>query len=149
MNENKLMMGRVRKDDLLYPELSYQIVGILFEVYNTLGYGYLEKYYQKAIAALLRKLKINFTEEEIVEVKVGDEIVASGRADFIIEEKIILEIKKGNSFRKTNIDQLHSYLKMKNLELGILANFTSTGLLYKRIVNIQTATIRNSPICNS
>ncbi|OFY87907.1 MAG: hypothetical protein A3F72_03160 [Bacteroidetes bacterium RIFCSPLOWO2_12_FULL_35_15] len=128
---------------MLYPELSFQVVGVLFEVSNTLGYGYLEKYYQKAIAALLKKSNINFKEQVKVEVIIGDEIIAEGRADFIIDEKIILEIKKGDSFRKDNIDQLHSYLKMTGMELGILANFTSKGLLYKRIVNIRNSQIRN------
>ena len=135
---------RVIKGDLLYPELSYQLIGILFDVHNTLGYGYLEKYYQKAIAALFKKLKIPYREQVLVEIKVGDEVIAKGYADFMIDEKIILEIKKGDSFRKNNIDQLYSYLKMTGLKLGILANFTSKGLLYKRIVNIRNSTIRNS-----
>ena len=133
----------LKKEDLLHPELSFQVVGVLFEVSNTLGYGYLEKYYQKAIAALLKKSNINFKEQVKIEVIIGDEIIAEGRADFIIDEKIILEIKKGDSFRKDNIDQLHSYLKMTGMELGILANFTSKGLLYKRIVNIRNSQIRN------
>ncbi|MBN4051541.1 hypothetical protein JYU16_01880 [bacterium AH-315-M05] len=51
---------RVIKGDLLFPELSYQLIGVLFDVHNTLGYGYQGKYYQKAIAALLKKLKIPF-----------------------------------------------------------------------------------------
>ncbi len=53
---------RVNKSDLLFPELSYQLIGVLFDVHNTLGYGYQEKYYQKAIAVLLKKLKIPFRE---------------------------------------------------------------------------------------
>lgn len=138
------MATTIKRKDLLYPELSFQIVGILFEVYNMLGYGYLEKYYQKAIAALLRKLNIEFKEQVPVQVIIGDEVIAEGRTDFIIAEKIILEIKKGDSFRKDNIDQLHGYLKAKGMQLGILANFTSKGLLYKRIVNIRNSQIRNS-----
>lgn len=127
----------------MYPELSYQIIGILFEVYNTLGYGYQERYYQKAIAALLKSLGIKFKEQVSVEIKMGGETVAKGLADFIIEEKIIVEIKKGDAFRKSNIDQVYSYLKMTGLKLGILANFTVKGLLYKRIVNIRNSLIRN------
>lgn len=125
------------KENLLFPELSYQLVGMLFEVHNTLGYGYQEKYYQKALSALLTKSKVDFKEQALVEIKIGDEIIAKGYADFIIDGKIILELKKGDSFRKNNIDQLHSYLKMTGLQLGILANFTSKGLLSKRIVNIR------------
>ncbi|MBN4072240.1 GxxExxY protein, partial [Flavobacteriales bacterium AH-315-E23] len=63
--------ARIRKDDLLFPELSYQLVGILFDVHNTLGYGYLEKYYQKAISALLKKSNIPFKEQAFVEIKIG------------------------------------------------------------------------------
>jgi len=140
---------KVHKEDLLFPELSFQVVGILFEVHNTLGYGYLEKYYQKAIAALLTKAKIKFIEQALVEIVIADEVVAKGYADFIIDDKIILEIKKGDSYRKTNIDQLHSYLKMTKMELGILANFTSKGLLYKRIVNIPNTRDSHSQIRNS
>ena len=139
-------MTILTKEDLLYPELSFKIVGILFEVSNTLGYGYLEKYYQKAIAALLKKSNIEFKEQVKVEVKLGDEVVAEGRADFIIDEKIILEIKKGNTYRKNNIDQLISYLKMTGHQLGILANFTTKGLLYKRILNIPNYKKSNSQI---
>ncbi len=75
-----------KRVDLLFPELSYQLIGVLFDVHNTLGYGYQEKYYQKAIAASLKKIKIPF------------------------REQVLVEIKKGNSFRKNNIDQLYSYL---------------------------------------
>jgi len=139
MHELRMSTKRVTRKDLLYPELSYQLVGLLFEVHNTLGYGYLEKYYQKAIAALLRKSKIKFKEQVLVEIEVGDEVIAKGYADFIIDEKIIIEIKKGDSFRKNNMDQLNSYLRMTGIKLGILANFTSTGLLYKRLVNIRNS----------
>ena len=106
------------------------MVGVLFDVHNTLGYGFQEKYYQKAIAASLKKIEIPFREQVLVDIKVGDEVIAKGYTDFIIDERIILEVKKGNSFRKNNIDQLYSYLKMTRLTLGILANFTNKGLLY-------------------
>jgi hypothetical protein len=72
-------MKNLKRDDLLYPELSYQISGILFEVYNTLGFGYQEKYYQKAIAALLKKANIKFVQEIQIEVKIADEVIAKGR----------------------------------------------------------------------
>ncbi len=67
---------RVNKSDLLFPELSYQLIGVLFDVHNTLGYGYQEKYYQKAIAASLKKIQIPFREQVLVEIKVEDEVIA-------------------------------------------------------------------------
>lgn len=57
--------------------------------------------------------------------------------DFAIDDKIVLEIKKGDRFIKSNIDQLFSYLKIIGLQLGILANFTSRGLQFRRVINIK------------
>ncbi|MCK6650176.1 MAG: GxxExxY protein [Bacteroidia bacterium] len=130
-------MNRLKRGDILYPELSYKIVGVLYSVHNEMGSGFLERYYQKGIASELRKNQINFKEQVKVDLVLNGEIIASGVVDFIIEDQIILEIKQGNSFLKTNIDQLNSYLKMSKLQLGILVNFTSRGLLFKRIVNIN------------
>ncbi|MBA3704953.1 MAG: GxxExxY protein [Bacteroidetes bacterium] len=128
-------MNDLKRTDIIHPELSYKLVGVLFDVHKEMGYGFLERYYQKAVAAELKRNRINFKEQVKVELVIAGEIITSGTPDFIIEDKIILEIKQGNTFLKTNIDQLNSYLKMTKLQLGILANFTSRGLLYKRILN--------------
>lgn len=127
----------VRKD-ILYPELSYQIIGILFEVSNSLGYGYQERYYQRAISKLLSETKTHFQEQVPVKAVVRGMPVATGFMDFVIENKIVLEIKKGEHFLKQNIDQLYSYLRAADLQLGMLANFTSHGLQFKRIVNTHS-----------
>jgi len=122
--------------NLLYPDLSYKIIGILFEAYNTLGYGHKEAVYQKTLAVLFDKYEIQYSQQVQVDLTVNDIIITKGRVDFLIDGKLILEIKTGNSFRLMNIKQLNGYLKSTNLKLGILANFTSRGLLFKRIVNI-------------
>jgi GxxExxY protein len=127
----------LKRNDIIHPELSYKVIGVLYNVHTEMGYGFLERYYQKAIAAELKKNNLNFKEQVKVELVIAGESIASGVVDFIIEDKITLEIKQGNTFLKTNIDQLNSYLKMTKLQLGILANFTSRGLLYKRILNIR------------
>lgn len=130
-------METLKRTDIIHPELSYQLVGVLFNVHKEMGHGFLERYYQKAVAAELKKNKIDYREQVKLDLIIGGEIITSGISDFIIEDKIILEIKQGDSFLKTNIDQLNSYLKMSKLQLGILANFTSRGLIYKRILNIK------------
>jgi len=58
--------------------------------------------------------------------------------DFLIGDKIILEIKSGDKFLKQNMNQIYSYLKLKKLKLGILANFTKEGLKFKRILNLYS-----------
>lgn len=64
--------------------------------------------------------------------------VGNYRLDFLIEEKVVLEIKKGNAFSKKYINQILSYLKISGLKLGILANFGSTGVKFKRIINFDS-----------
>lgn len=128
--------AELKRTDLVYPELSYQIVGILFGIFNDLGYGYREKFYQRAVAQELAKSKIKFKQEFRAPVifrskKVGDHVF-----DFLIEDKIVLELKQGDHFSKNDIAQAFEYLKSSNLKLAILARFTRRGLQYKRIVNL-------------
>ena len=127
--------SKIRNNDLLYPELSYKIIGILFDVYNKMGYGYQEKYYQRAVATKLKENNINFREQFPIEIIFDNNKIGKYFLDFLIEDKIILEIKKMDKFLKSNFDQTYAYLKSTKLELGILANFTKMGLQYKRIIN--------------
>jgi len=129
-------MQKLKRQDLIYPELSYQIIGILFEVYNQLGSGYHEKYYQKAVALQLKENKVSFKEQVYTPLILKEEIIGKNFLDFLIEDKIILEIKKGDRFSKKHIEQILNYLKTTNLKLGILANFGLKDLKFKRIVNI-------------
>lgn len=129
-------MKKIR-NDLLYPELSYKIVGVLFDVYNYLGSGHHEKYYQRAIAEEFRSKSIKFKEQVYFPLNYKDKIVGRIYMDFLIEDNVVLEIKKDNHFSKKNIDQVLSYLKFADKRLAILANFSSNGILFKRIVNIR------------
>ena len=123
------------RDDLVYPELSYDIIGCAFEVLNELGPGHLEKFYQKALSIALSGKKIEFKEQVYHTLKFKDKIIGKMYFDFLVEEKIIVELKKDNRFSKQHIDQVLTYLKSANLKLGILINFSNNGVLYKRILN--------------
>lgn len=122
---------------LVYPELSYKVVGILFSAFNELGYGYQEKYYQKAVAKILRENRIEFKEQVYAPLEFKGERIGGYYLDFLIYNKLILEIKKSDRFAKSNIEQVYAYLKRFNLKLGIIANFTKSGLKFKRIINIK------------
>lgn len=134
------MYSQVQRDDLVHPKVCYDIVGILIEVYKNLGSGYQEKYYQRAVAAELKKRGIKFTEQLPIKLLYKDTRIGSYFLDFLVEYlgvKIVLEIKKDQYFSKHHIDQVVGYLKATGLELGILANFTPQGVKFKRIVNIK------------
>lgn len=125
------------REDLVYPELSFKIVGCAFEVYNKLGFGHAEKYYQKALSIELTDKKIPFKEQVYFPLRYNDEIIGKGFCDFVIDEKVIVELKKNAHFSKANIDQVNQYLKTSNLKLAILVNYTSSGAIFKRLVNIN------------
>ena len=127
----------IRKGDLLYPELSYKIIGVLFDVDGVLGSGHKEKYYENAVAKALEASGIKFERQLYSPLVYKGEVVGRYILDFLVEGKVILELKQGNFFTKKNIEQVYSYLQAHKLQLGIIAQFTSEGVKYKRVVNLQ------------
>ncbi|MBI2075161.1 MAG: GxxExxY protein [Candidatus Harrisonbacteria bacterium] len=126
----------IYKSDLLYPELSYQLIGVLFDVYLNLGYGYREIQYQKAIEIALKSSGVKYHREYPVKLLYKGEFLTTNFLDFVIDDKVVLEVKQGDLFRKTDIDQVLNYLKATKMKLGILARFTKSGVKFKRIINL-------------
>ena len=127
---------KVRKRDLVYPELSYAILGCLFKTWTERGAGHKEKIYQKAVATELRAKELAFTEQFPIKLYQRETFIGIYYVDFLIENKVVVELKVRNYFSNKDIQQLYSYLKGLNLQLGILAHFTESGVKYKRVVNI-------------
>lgn len=122
--------------NLIEPELSYKIVGCAFDVYNSIGLGLRELHYQRALSESMRRRGLQFIEQFPVDLYFKDSKIGKYYLDFLVDGKIVVEIKRGDYFAKTNIEQALGYLKSLNLRLGLLINFTSTGVRYKRIVNL-------------
>lgn len=120
---------------LVYPDLSYKIVGILFEIHNRLGGSFEEKYYQRAAEKLLKLNKLAFEKELKANIFFEGDKIGKYFLDFLIEDKIILEFKTVPKLLPIHFRQVKSYLKVKNLQLGILANFRGEKVIYKRILN--------------
>jgi len=125
------------RDDLLYKELSYKIVGVLFNVFNELGYGYQEKYYQKAIEQSFNLARIKYKKQISFKLAYKGKIIGLYRLDFLIEDKIVLELKVGKRFAKNDFDQVKGYLQATNKNLALLVNFTPKGVNFFRVVNLH------------
>jgi len=123
------------KGKLIYPELSYILMGVLFEVHNKLGTKYQEKHYQRAIEIKLKELKIPYQKELSIDIDFENEKIGKLFIDFLIENKIVLEIKKTLVITKDHIKQVLRYLNALNLKLGIIANFQHKKLEYVRVLN--------------
>ena len=128
-------MYDLKRNDLLYPELSFQIVGCAFEVHNELGFGFKESIYQKALALAFKEKNLSYLEQVHFQIKFKGQILAKRYFDFVVEDKIVVEIKKDDKFSKANIDQTIDYLKTSNLKLAILINFGKEGVIYRRLIN--------------
>lgn len=121
--------------EILYKELSYEVVGALFDSFKNLGSNYQEKYCQRAVEKFLLKRGVPFKREVPVDIILDDEKIGHHFLDFLIDDSIVLEIKKGNRPSMSDIKQVLMYLKTTGLKLGILAYFGSNGVTYKRLIN--------------
>lgn len=126
---------KIDEEKLIYPKISFTIVGCLFEVFKTLGPGHREKYYQKAVAEELKRRSVSFIEQYKIDLAYKGQKIGKCFFDFLIEGKIILELKTGKYFKRVNFEQLLEYLKTSNFKLGIIATFTEEGVKFYRILN--------------
>jgi len=123
------------KNKIFYPDLSYKINGILYKVHNRLGRYCNEKQYSDMIEELLKKEGIKFEKEKILPKMFEGEKEGRNKIDFLIEEKIILEIKAKTIIEKSDYYQIMRYLKILNKKLGFLVNFRNRYLRVKRVIN--------------
>lgn len=120
--------------ELIHGDLSYKIIGILYKVYNQLGGGYQEKVYQQAIKRELLVNRIPFLGQVRTNIDYDGRRIGSYYLDFIVDYKIVLELKVAPNFSMRDIMQVLGYLKQSGLELGILASLNRNNILFKRIL---------------
>ncbi len=123
------------KQNLVYKELSYEIIGILFEVHNELGGHGNEKQCGDLIEQKLKEYKIKYEREKRIPKLFKGEKSGRNIVDFIIENKIILELKCKRIISREDYYQAQRYLVAFNKKLGIIVNFRDKYLKPKRILN--------------
>jgi GxxExxY protein len=125
---------RLKMAKIIYPELSYKLMGIMFKIHNKIGGGYKEKYYQEMLKSEFLREGIHYLEQVKVDLMYGGRKVGTYYLDFLIDHKIVLEIKSKSDFSSRDIRQVLEYLKKTGLELGILVAFARDRLKYRRIL---------------
>jgi GxxExxY protein len=130
-------MRIIRKSDkIIYPELSYIICGLCFRVHNELGRFRNEKQYADALEALLKKKNdLEYKRETALSSSFSGEKPRRNIPDFIIEDKIVLDLKAKSQITKEDYYQMQRYLVSSNKKLGIIVNFRRINLQPKRILN--------------
>lgn len=119
----------------LFSELTKEIIGSVFNIYNELGYGLPEKVYQRALEESLKEKKITFSREKYSYVKFGGKTVGKFFLDFLIENKVAVELKVRHEQYKSDINQLLGYLKSEKLKIGLLFIIMPEKVAIKRLIN--------------
>jgi len=121
--------------NLTYKEESYEIVGICMDVYNELRKGFLEIIYKDALTYEFKKRNIPFEREKEFEIRYKEVMLPHCYyADFVVFDKIILEIKSKNSIAEEHVAQAINYLAVSKFKLALIINFGEKSLKYKRVV---------------
>ncbi|NGP78031.1 GxxExxY protein [Balneolaceae bacterium YR4-1] len=104
-------------------ELSSKIIKAFYEVYNELGPGFIESVYESALSLVLIDYGFSVKRQYPIEVYFREKIIGEFRADILVEEKVILELKSVSKIRSEHKAQLINYLKATDIDLGLLLNF--------------------------
>jgi len=127
----------MRKDinNMKYEELTQGIIGCAMKVHSTLGNGFQEVIYQRCLSLELKKQGLCFQRELEMPIYYQNIIVGSRRADFLVEGLVMVELKAVIELEDVHLAQAKNYLEAYDLEIGLLINFGSKSLTFKRIFN--------------
>ncbi|MBA2761403.1 MAG: GxxExxY protein [Segetibacter sp.] len=123
------------REDLKYSELTEIIINAAMKVHRSLGPGFPEIIYQRALEVELKRRDINYKAEQELPVFYEGVLVGKRRLDLLVESIILVELKAVSEFEKKNFNQVLNYLEAFNVEVGLLLNFGVESLQMKRFIN--------------
>jgi GxxExxY protein len=118
-----------------YSEITAKIIGCAMTVHKTLGNGFQEVIYQRALAIEMALARIEFSREFEMPIFYREQQIGTRRVDFLIEGVISVELKATTKLEDVHLAQAINYLEAYNLEIGLLINFGETSLNFKRLTN--------------
>lgn len=126
----------MEKEEYKYADITHKIIGAAMEVHKFLGNGFQEVIYQRALAYEMRLVNLEFAREieQDIFYKELQEPIGTRRADFVVEGKVLVELKAMSKLEEVHWAQTLNYLKAYKLEVGLLINFGAKSLEWKRFV---------------
>lgn len=122
----------------LHTQLTGTIIGLAIKIHKELGSAYDEKIYQRALYLEFQRSGLKFEREKELSVTYNNVRIGKKKLDFIVEDRVIVEIKKVDKIDNVHIAQVVSYLKTLGLELGLILNFGGSKLEIKRVITEST-----------
>lgn len=135
INSNDIQMPQISDKKVLFPELSYKICGFCFQIHNKLGKYRNEKQYADALQNLLAENKIDFVRERKLPVSFKGEKPIRNIPDFVIDDKLVVDLKAKDMVTKDDYYQMRRYLISSNKKIGLIINFRQKYLRPKRILS--------------
>ncbi len=123
------------KEEYKHSEITSKIIGCAMKVHSTLGNGFQEVIYQRALAIEMEKQGLNSVRECAIPIYYDEQEIGTRRADFLVEDKILVELKAISMLDNIHMAQGLNYLEAYNLEIGLLINFGARKLEFKRLIN--------------
>ena len=120
---------------MLYKEITEKVIGCSMQVHRTLGNGFQEVIYQRALAIEMRLAGLNFEREKEMEIFYCNESIGTRRVDFFVEGIIMVEIKAIIELADVHLAQAINYLEAYKMQIGLLINFGAKKLQFKRVHN--------------
>lgn len=127
---------------LLHKEITDATIKAFYDVYNTLGYGFLEKVYENALAYELTKRGLHVQPQMPIQVHYDGQLVGEYCADLLVADRVIVELKAAESLSPQHIAQLLNYLKATDIEVGLVLNFGAEPKFERRIFTNDRKTQR-------
>lgn len=128
-------MKEIVNDKYKHSDLTGKVIGCAMKVHGTLGNGFQEVIYQRALAIEMTKQGLNFQREMEMTIYYEGENIGTRRVDFFVEEKIMVELKALTELEDVHLSQALNYLEAYKMETGLLINFGSKSLEFKRVTN--------------
>lgn len=125
----------MKNEEFLFKEECYEIIGCAMEVHNELGHGFLEAVYQEALELEFIEKEIPYTREKVLDIYFKGKLLKKKyTADFFCFNNIVVETKPTKDLCDSDLSQVLNYLKATNKKIGLLINFGTSRLQYKRVI---------------
>ena len=132
-----MIKGRRKKENMKYEDLTHKIIGCAMKVHSTLGNGFQEVIYQRALAIEMDKQGLNFNREMEMAIYYEGINIGTRRVDFFVEDNIMVELKALIRLEDVHLAQAMNYCQAYNLPIGLLINFGAKSMEFKRVYNIN------------
>ncbi len=127
-----------------YSDITGSVIGSAMNVHTEIGPGFPEVIYQRSLALELKDQGVNYKRESAIPLYYKGKPVGKRRVDFIVEDKILVELKAVSELNKTHYNQILNYLSAYKIEIGLLVNFGEASLKFKRFINSKFEIKRNN-----